>query len=365
MVLVAAVLIGALLPQFAPQRAALQASVRALAMHANTAVLQPLQARLRHGTAATGAQLAAGRDATAAALLRARAATQRQLAASQLQLGAGLDNLRAQVAALDLQLPNIQMPAALTDLLAKAMNTSAATSSSPAGAATDVLASILPAGAHWRELAADIAEHMTQPPAQRNHKAIGLILGCGSPEDCAAASAGLAALPAALGSSCALDVPCGALDGEEASAELQATLAPFLRRCPAGLVVLSGAQDLPVGAVPALHNALSEMGGFQHDGAVDGSGATYALLQQLPADAAAAAAASPDSESAQEGIKEGLFAALRERLQAHMAATASAHGGNEEEGAATAEAQWGGVSRALTTLHRRIEFAAPVRPVAA
>jgi hypothetical protein len=131
---------------------------------------------------------------------------------------------------------------------------------------------------------------------------------------------------------------------------LQARLAPFLRRCPQGLVVLRGAESLPVAAIPALHNALSELGGFQHDGKVDGSKAAYALLLQLQPAQVAAAAAAEDSASADAAIKEAYFNQLAAQLQA-----AAADASPEEE------AHWAAVERAVATLHRRIEFAAPVR----
>jgi hypothetical protein len=137
---------------------------------------------------------------------------------------------------------------------------------------------------------------------------------------------------------------------QEPAAALQALLAPFLRRCPQGLVVFGGAESLPVAAVPALHNALSELGGFQHDGKVDGSKAAYALLLQMQPEQVAAASAAEDSASVDATIKEAFFNLLTGQLQA-----AAGNASPEDE------AHWAAVERAVATLHRRIEYAAPVR----
>jgi hypothetical protein len=108
-------------------------------------------------------------------------------------------------------------------------------------------------------------------------------------------------------------------------------------------VVLRGAEALPAAAIPALHNALSELGGFQHNGKVDAYRAAFALLLRVHPAHAAAAAATPDSASADAGIKDAFFSMLLSQVPAEKTA------------------HWEGVERAVNTLHRRIDFAAPVR----
>jgi hypothetical protein len=178
-----------------------------------------------------------------------------------------------------------------------------------------------------------------------------MILACGSAEDCGEAAAALAVLPP-RGEACSLQVNAAQLAGsEQPAAALQAVLAPFLRRCPAGLVLLQDVQQLPVAAVPALQNALSEMGGFQHDGHVDGSKAAYALLLQLPAQDVMAAASAADAAAAGSSIKESFFYLQQQLLE-------DAAQQQDQEGDAQAV---GVAGRALKALHRRIDFAAPVK----
>ncbi|KAF6254969.1 hypothetical protein COO60DRAFT_1537819 [Scenedesmus sp. NREL 46B-D3] len=224
----------------------------------------------------------------------------------------------------------------------------------PTAWAPEVLAGILPEGQHWTELAGDISEHLRTPAAARSHKATAIILACGSTEDCSEAAAALAVLPP-RGEVCSLLLDAAQLAGsEQPAAALQAALAPFLRRCPAGLVLLHDVQQLPVAAVPALQNALSELGGFQHDGHVDGSKAAYALLLHLPAQDVMAAASAPDAAAASSNIKEAFFDMQQQKLEAW-----EQHQDRDQE----VDAQALGVaSRALKALHRRIDFAAPVKP---
>lgn len=222
----------------------------------------------------------------------------------------------------------------------------------PTAWAPEVLAGILPEGQTWAELAGDILERLRTPAAARSHKATALILACGSAEDCAEAAAALAVLPP-RGEACSLALNASRLAGsDQPAAALQASLAPFLRRCPAGLVLLQDAQQLPVAAVPALQNGLSELGGFQHDGFVDGSRAAYALLLQLPAQDVMAAASAADAAAASASIKETFFYLQQQLLEEQQ---------QEEEQSPELEQGRGVASRALKALHRRIDFAAPVK----
>ena len=111
----------------------------------------------------------------------------------------------------------------------------------------DSLSSILPAGTHWAEVAEDIAAQLRKPAHDRSNKAPALLLACASAEDCDEAAAALAMLPP-KGEACALTLESRSLQdtasgaaGQPAAA-LQAQLAPFIRKCPAGLVVLRGVQ---------------------------------------------------------------------------------------------------------------------------
>ncbi|WIA19400.1 hypothetical protein OEZ85_004020 [Tetradesmus obliquus] len=222
----------------------------------------------------------------------------------------------------------------------------------PTAWAPEVLAGILPEGQTWAELAGDISERLRTPAAARSHKATALILACGSAEDCAEAAAALAVLPP-RGEACSLALNASRLAGsDQPAAALQASLAPFLRRCPAGLVLLQDAQQLPVAAVPALQNGLSELGGFQHDGFVDGSKAAYALLLQLPAQDVMAATSAADAAAASASIKETFFYLQQQLLEEQQ---------QEEEQSPELEQALGVASRALKALHRRIDFAAPVK----
>lgn len=214
--------------------------------------------------------------------------------------------------------------------------------------AAKVLTSILPEGQQWQELATDISDKLLLPAAARSHKATALMLACASSEDCAEAAAALSVLPP-RGDVCSLLLNASSVAGssDKPAAVLQAVLAPFLRRCPAGLVLLQAAEQLPVAAVPALQNALSELGGFQHDGKVDGSKAAYVLLLQLPAQDVAAAAAAADTAAADSSIKDTFF-----KLQQQLLERQSSSSGTDA---------WETAGRALRALHRRIDFAAPVK----
>jgi len=310
MVLVAAVAAAVLLPGLAPHREQVWVSVQETAAHTNAVYLQPLKLQALNSAGMAKIQIAA---ATAAAQQLLQSALQGQLGQSQ----AGSTTLG---------MADQQW-------------------------AADVLTAIMPEGPQWDVFASDIASQLNTPAPQRTYKAPGVVLACGSAEDCGTAAAALTALPP-KGKACSLSINSKDLQAAEdnagqPAAALQALVAPFLRRCPAGLVVLKGAQALPPGAILALHNALSELGGFQHNGPVDGSKAAYVMLLQLQPAAVAAAAAAEDGATADAAIKQAFFKQLRTNLAAAAAADESA--------------DWGPVDRALSTLHRRIEFAAPVR----
>lgn len=286
------------------------------AAHTNDAYLQPLKAQAIDGLMSARAQIAA-----------ASAAAQQQAQSALLQAQQRWPHL---------------VPAALQGRGDSGASVTAATWR------VDNLDHILPDGQQWTALAADMADKLQAPPAQRNLKAPALLLACGSDDDCNEAAAALAVMPP-KGEACSLTINSVDLQAAESdsvsqpAAALQAVLAPFLQRCPAGLVVLRGAEALPVAAIPALHNALSEQGGFQHNGKVDAFRAAYALLLQVQPAQAAAAAAAPDSASADAGIKDAFFSMLLGQIPAEK------------------DAHWEGVERAVRTLHRRIDFAAPVR----
>lgn len=332
MVLVAAVTTAALLPGFAPHREQLKLSVLQTAAHTNVAYLQPLKARAIDGLDTAKTQLAA---ASAAAQQHAQSAV---LQAQQ--------HVQSAVLQADARWPGV-LPARLLQMVS---SEGGAHLSAGGAWSVEILSSILPAAPQWAEYAADIADKLQAPAAARNHKAPALLLACGSEDDCNEAAAALAVLPP-KGEACSLTINSEDLAAASApAAALQALLAPFLHRCPAGLVVLRGAEALPVAAVPALHNALSELGGFQHDGKVDGSKAAYALLLQLQPSHVAAAAAATDSAAVDAALKDNFFALLKAQLEVESA-----------DAPAEDAAHWGAVQRAVSTLHRRVEFAAPVR----
>ena len=69
---------------------------------------------------------------------------------------------------------------------------------------------------------------------------------------------------------------------QELRGELQRRMVTFLRKCPAGVVILEAAHMLPAHALPALIPALSEGGQYMHDGVnVPTSAATYILSVSL------------------------------------------------------------------------------------
>jgi hypothetical protein len=295
------------------------------------------QLGLEQQAAAAAASLASS-AAAARALLQAHAAgAQQQLHTVLLQL--------------HVKYPTIVPEGGLQGLL-KGWGSQDAGLQDPTAWAPEVLAGILPDDEHWTDLAGDISERLRTPAAARSHKATALILACGSAEDCAEAAAALAVLPP-RGEACSLLLNASRLVGsDQPAAALQAALAPFLRRCPAGLVLLQDVQQLPVAAVPALQNALSELGGFQHDGFVDGSKAAYALLLQLPAQEVMAAASAADAAAASSSIKESFFYLQHQLLDEQQQQ-------GQEQGAD--EQATGVAGRALKALHRRIDFAAPVK----
>ncbi|KAI8472611.1 MAG: hypothetical protein J3K34DRAFT_519645 [Monoraphidium minutum] len=222
------------------------------------------------------------------------------------------------------------------------------------------IAALLPEGAAWRELAEDVAERLNggggaTAAGGAGRKGAGLLLACATAADCAGAAAALGGLSGPRpGCVLQLDGLEFSSDGAAAAgapaAALQGALAPFLRRCPAGLVVLRDAQHLGLEALPALHSALSELGGFQHGGPVDASRGAYVLLAQLDSAAAAAAAAAAEPADAGARLKALFF---DEVLGAEL-------------GAAPDAARAGGVlAPMLRALRRRVDFAAPLRLSAA
>jgi hypothetical protein len=245
---------------------------------------------------------------------------------------------------------------ALASLLARARSVTdwrAASSGAPWRA--EPIAALLPPGPQWQALAADAAELLSARPAARSHKAAGLLLACSADADCEAAAAALTALPPA-GASCTLEIDSagvGLTRSEQPAAALQAALAPFLSRCPAGLVLLRNAHALPPAALSALHAGLSELGGFQHGGRVDAAGAAFVLLARMPANDIAAAVAESDTVAASSALARMFFDAAGASLE--RAARAAGGGAAEREA-------WAAVSRSLASLPRRIDITAPLRP---
>lgn len=253
-------------------------------------------------------------------------------------------------------------------------------SDSTSWSASDI-AALLPEGAAWDDVAADIAERLREGSCgdggggcgedgsslartggpSTGRKGTGLLLGCATDSDCEAAAA---ALPKLRGvpPGCALrldgasfareaaDLGGGGGDGEQAlasAAALQAALASFLPRCPTGLVVVLNAQRLPIESLPALHSALSELGGFQHGGPVDASRAAYALLARLPsADQARRGAALGDPSEVASWLKDAFFEGMLEPRLVGM---------RDQERATAVFAPM------LRALRRRLDFAVPVR----
>jgi hypothetical protein len=329
MVLFAAVAITALLPGLAPHRANLKEYVLQAAAHTNVMYMQPLRIRA-HGSF----------DAAKAHLAAASAAAQEQAQAALLRGQSALRETQERL--------HDAVPAWLIEKLVHPPSANISGAWSVA-----VLNSILPT--QWADYAADMADKLQAPAAQRNNKAPALLLACASDNDCNKAAAALAVLPP-KGEACTLLISSGDLQASEAdspsepAAALQAVMAPFLQRCPAGLVVLRGAEELPVAAAPALLNALSELGGFQHGGQIDANRAAYALLLKLPPTQVAEAAAAQDIDSADAQIKDSFFGMLAGQLH-DAAASAPAHD----------SAHWSALQRAVAALRRRIEFAAPVK----
>jgi hypothetical protein len=223
-------------------------------------------------------------------------------------------------------------------------------------------AGVFPDGQQWQELASDISEKLQMPAAQRGLKAIAMILACASKDDCAEAAAALSLLPPRA-DICSLTIQSAELveasSSQQPAAALQAMLAPFLRRCPKGLVLLLHAESLPVAALLALHNGLSELGGFQHDGSVSSGQAAYAFLLQLPIGQVAEMAAVADTTAVDSRIKDAFFQIKQQQLAEYQQQSASTNDAAQSEAVSA-------LGRVLRSLHRRIDFAAPVRlgPVA-
>jgi hypothetical protein len=197
---------------------------------------------------------------------------------------------------------------------------------------TTPLPRLLPDTRGWQEVALDIREALAAP---RRPKAVALLLACGSEQECAAAGRALSGVQPAAG--CAMSTSGHAPD--ESAGALQAQLAAFLSGCPQGVVVLTHAEQLSRGWWPVLVNALSEQGGFQHNGHVDASQALFVLLQQLPAEEVAGAADHHSVDDVSTILKQKWIDDLQQ----------GAAGGEE-------------VLEVLEPLRRRIDFAAPARP---
>eukprot|EP00775_Hariotina_reticulata_P011963 gene11963-12106_t len=217
--------------------------------------------------------------------------------------------------------------------------------------------SVFPDGQQWQDLAVDISDKLRLPAAQRGHKATAMILACASKDDCAEAAAALSLLPP-RGDICSLTIRSAELaeasSSHQPAAALQAVVAPFLRRCPKGLVLLLHAERLPVAALLALHNGLSELGGFQHDGSVSSGQAAYAFLLQLPVEQVAEMAAVTDTTAVDEQIKGSFFQIKQQQLVQYQQQVAATDDVAQSEALSA-------LGRVLRTLHRRIDFAAPIR----
>jgi hypothetical protein len=200
------------------------------------------------------------------------------------------------------------------------------------GLDTTPLSRLLPDNPAWQEVALDIREAVTAP---RRPKALGLLLACGSEADCEATGRAVSAVQPAEG--CVLSTTGYA--PEEPAGALQAQLASFLSGCPQGVVVMTQAEQLSHGWWSVLVNALSEQGGFQHNGHVDASRALFVLLQQLPAEEVAGAAEHHSVDAVSRVLKQKWIEDMVEGA-----------GGGEE------------VAEMLEPLRRRIDFAAPTRP---
>jgi hypothetical protein len=136
--------------------------------------------------------------------------------------------------------------------------------------------------------------------------------------------------------------------GADAAGALQGTLAAFLRRCPGGAVLVERAGALSMGALRALHSALSEGGGFRDGGAhISAGDAAFVLAFAGGADlAAAAAAAGGDAATFDSAAKAAFLSALAPH----------ADGGEHDAAAAAATL--------LTAFRRRIDFVLPLRATA-
>jgi hypothetical protein len=128
--------------------------------------------------------------------------------------------------------------------------------------------------------------------------------------------------------------------GADAAGALQGALAAFLRRCPGGAVMLNRAGALSVGALRALHSALSEGGGFRDGGAhVPAGDAAFVLAFAGGAELTAVAGA-------------GNTAALESAAKAAFLSALTPHAdGGEHDAAAVA----------LLAFRRRIDVVLPLR----
>ena len=236
------------------------------------------------------------------------------------------------------------------------------------------IAAILPPGRAWAELAEDVAERLRANSGAGGNggaagrKAVGLLLGCALTTDCAAAADALARLRGPP-PGCSLLVDAHEISAQPrgaAAATLQARLAPFLRRCPTGLVVVAAAQLLPLEALPALHSALSELGGFQHGGRVDATRAAVALVVQLPsASEARALAGASDAADAARELKELYFddvlGAAAGIDDDDGASDGDGDGGDSQAGAGGEEDRGRKYAPVVRALRRRFDFAAIAR----
>jgi hypothetical protein len=320
----------------------------------------------RHPEAVAALQRHAG---AAAAALRARADALRPHADALAARGRqaawdaadALERLKAAAGDkyADAVAPHVEALVATVRGLASGGKTGGGGGGAPAAAAVAAawdaaeIAALLPKGAGWEELAADVAERLRRGSDGAGHaagagrKGVGLLLACAARADCDRAADALPGLKG-VPPGCVLKLDGGDYSSDAASpaAMLQAALAVFLKRCPAGLVVLQDAQMLALEALPALHSALSELGGFQHGGPVDASRGVYVLVTHVPSASDARRAARGEPGAADAWLKELFF-------EGQLGADLDARDDQENT-----QAVLGPMLRAL---RRRIDFAAPLR----
>lgn len=131
--------------------------------------------------------------------------------------------------------------------------------------------------------------------------------------------------------------------GPDGPGRLQAELAPFLKRCPYGIVMLEGLQDVHPDLVKVFNHALTEEGHFQHYGEVVHTwGALYMMTLQVPGDLLKP---QKSEEAFQQRVKDHLVKALKAPRPSQSAASI-----------------WNADSqRDAEIFRRRIEVVVPVR----